>query len=330
MCFPMPCGGYIYRHAFAFTCLVVAACCFSIISMMFQTFASFCSFAGVIITCANALSAQSSHLNYTTVTGYFLQDDPSTNASVFDFTTTNFGLLNRTYAVKDAQHGRSQTQWQRFAAQLSTLQRNASRDVQYKLLFMGRHGEGFHNAAESYYGTPAWNCYYSILNGNATTTWADAHLTSPGELQATKVNQFWAAEIEGQRIVTPQSFYTSPLTRCLATAQLSFDGLRLEYPFIPTVKELLREGISGHTCDRRSNKSYIQGNFPTYRIEQGFSEEDRLWEPLHGETSTDQDIRSKTVLDDIFEHDRNTYVSITSHSGEIASLLRGRVPWLCK
>jgi hypothetical protein len=27
----------------------------------------------------------------------------------------------------------------------------------YKVLFMGRHGEGFHNAAESYYGTPAWN-----------------------------------------------------------------------------------------------------------------------------------------------------------------------------
>ena len=290
--------------------------------MISPTFASFSSFAWVVITCANAISAHPSHLNYTTVTGYFLQDDPNTNATVFDFTTTNFGLINRTYDA-DSKHVQSKTQWQRFATQLSTLQVNASRDVQYKLLFMGRHGEGFHNAAESYYGTPAWNCYYSILNGNATTTWADAHLTVLGESQANKVNQFWAAEIEGQKILTPQSFYSSPLTRCLATAQLSFDGLKLQHPFFPTVKELLREGISGHTCDRRSNKSYIQDNFPTYRIEQGFSETDLLWEPLHGETSTDQDIRSKTVLDDIFERDRSTYISITSHSGEIASLLRG-------
>ena len=226
MCFPISSGRYIYRHAFAFMCLVAAACCFSVISKMFPTFASFSSFAGVVITCANALSAQSSHLNYTTVTGYFLQDNPSTNASVFDFTTTNFGLINRTYDA-DSKHIQSKTQWQRFATQLSTLQSNASRNVQYKLLFMGRHGEGFHNAAESYYGTPAWNCYYSVLNGNATTTWADAHLTMLGESQAKKVNQFWAAEIEGQKILTPQSFYTSPLTRCLVTAQLSFDGLRL-------------------------------------------------------------------------------------------------------
>ena len=34
---------------------------------------------------------------------------------------------------------------------------DADLDTVYKVLFMGRHGEGFHNAAESYYGTPAWN-----------------------------------------------------------------------------------------------------------------------------------------------------------------------------
>lgn len=27
----------------------------------------------------------------------------------------------------------------------------------YKLFFLGRHGEGWHNAAETFYGTPAWN-----------------------------------------------------------------------------------------------------------------------------------------------------------------------------
>ena len=29
---------------------------------------------------------------------------------------------------------------------------------------MGRHGEGWHNAAESFYGTPAWNVSSVVAN----------------------------------------------------------------------------------------------------------------------------------------------------------------------
>ena len=261
--------------------------------------------------------------NYTTITGYFSQDAPSTNASTFNFTTTNFGLINRTYPA-DSNHGDSKTQWERFEHHVSVLNQHSPKNLQYKVIFLGRHGEGYHNTAEAYYGTPAWNCYYSILNGNLTVTWADAHLTAVGMMQALTVKSFWAAEIELQNIPTPQSFYTSPLTRCLQTANLTFNGLKkLNHPFIPTVKELLREGISGHTCDRRSSKTYIQDTFPSYHFEEGFQENDPLWEPLHGETPADQDSRSKRILDDIFTHDRGTYISITSHSGEIASILRG-------
>ena len=32
--------------------------------------------------------------------------------------------------------------------------------------------------------------------------------------------------------------------------------------------------------------------------------------------------RSKAVLDDVFSSDENTYISISSHSGEIGSILR--------
>jgi broad specificity phosphatase PhoE len=128
-----------------------------------------------------------------------------------------------------------------------------------------------------------------------------------------------------EHITPPESYYTSPLSRCLSTANLTFFGLDLprKHPFVPTVKELFREGISAHTCDRRSNKTYIHANFPTYRFETGFPENDPYWTPLHAETSTDQDVRSKKVLDDVFSKDDNTYISVTSHSGEIASLLRG-------
>lgn len=279
-----------------------------------------------IASAAPEEDTQTSHINYTTITGYFLQDEPSTNASNFSFMTTNFGLINRRYTTDPTYDPSGEkTQWQRFANQVFQLNRDSGRNIQYKLLYMGRHGEGYHNAAESYYGTPAWNCYYSELVGNFTVTWADAHLTPNGVAQALAVNAFWAMEIKDQKIPTPQNYYTSPLTRCLTTANFTFSGLDLprRHPFVPTVKELFREGISGHTCDRRGSKSYIQTAFPNYKIENGFTETDQLWEAYHGETQMDQDIRSKIVLDDVFSSDDETYISITSHSGEIASLLRG-------
>ncbi|EHL00129.1 putative phosphomutase PMU1 [Glarea lozoyensis 74030] len=166
------------------------------------------------------------YVNYTTVTGFFLQDEASTVPGTFDY----------------------------FEHYVDTLNQRSGRNVDYKVLFMGRHGEGYHNVAESYYGTPAWNCYWSLV--------------------------------------------------------------------VPTVKEYFREGISGHTCDRRSTKSYIRKTFPTFEIEKGFSEQDLLFKPHFAEQPVDQDIRTKAVLDDVFGNDSNTWLSITSHSGETASLLR--------
>ena len=189
---------------------------------------------------------------------------------------------------------------------------------------MGRHGEGYHNAAESFYGTAAWNCYWSLLDGNDTVIWSDAHLTEGGIEQALVANDFWHTLIIEQKITTPQSYYTSPLSRCLATANLTFSGLPLppKHPFIPTVKAQLREGISEHTCDRRSNMTYIHDSFPSYKFEPGFPEYDQLWTGVIKETPQAQDYRSKQLLDDIFTNDHSTYVSFTSHSGELRSILR--------
>lgn len=207
------------------------------------------------------------------------------------------------------------------------LNQEAARNVDYKVLFMGRHGQGFHNAAESFYGTPAWNCYWAELNGNATTSWEDAHLTQPGIAQAQIANAFWASRIEDQKIHTPDSFYTSPLYRCLATANITFNGLDLgtyggNSKFAPTIKELLREGISIHTCDHRSNKTFIADSFPTYKFEPGFVEHDPLWNGVTSESNSAQDYRSRIVLDDIFTNDKGVYISFTSHSGELGSVLR--------
>jgi hypothetical protein len=129
--------------------------------------------------------------------------------------------------------------------------------------------------------------------------------------------------VKTQNIQTPQSYYTSPMTRCLQTAFYSFDGLEVpaEFPFIPEVKELLREGIDIHTCDSRSTLSYIKENFPSYTIEPGFTEHDLLFRNSTSETPSSQGLRSKTLLDQLFQTDGNTFLSLTTHSGEGASLL---------
>ncbi|KAF2027018.1 phosphoglycerate mutase-like protein [Setomelanomma holmii] len=280
-----------------------------------------------ILAVASTATAYSyaKHINYTVVTDIFQQDDAATNASTFDFIASNFGLINQTYLSDPSCPDRKQsTQWQRLAHYISTLNKQAPRNERYTLFFMGRHGEGYHNAAETFFGTPAWNCYWSELDGNGTVTWADAKLTATGVQQAQRVNRFWAHLIKDEKITPPETYYTSPLCRCLDTARLTFTGLDLprRSPFVPVIKELLREGISAHTCDRRSTRSYIQANFPSYRFEKGFPENDPHWTELRAEPQKDQDNRSKVVLDDIFTNDGSTIISITSHSGEIASLLR--------
>ncbi|CAG8972198.1 hypothetical protein HYALB_00007340 [Hymenoscyphus albidus] len=263
------------------------------------------------------------YIRYSTVTGVFLQDENSTVPATFDYTATNFGLINRTYPT-DRYERKPFTQWQRFEKYVDHLNDECDDDVEYKVLFMGRHGEGYHNVAETYYGTPAWNCYWSLLDGNGTSVWADAEITPNGVAQAQVAADYWATQIALQKIPIPQSFYTSPLTRCLQTANITFSQLRLRHGahFRPTVKEYFREGISGHTCDRRSTKSYIHDLFPRYKIEEGFTECDELWKPLLAEQPVNQDIRTKMVLDDVFGNDKHTWVSITSHSGEISSILR--------
>jgi hypothetical protein len=76
----------------------------------------------------------------------------------------NFGLIDRKYST-DAKYNADglKTQWQRFARWVTYLNSNCQKsdNVRYKVLVMGRHGQGDHNAAESYYGTPAWNVGFS-------------------------------------------------------------------------------------------------------------------------------------------------------------------------
>lgn len=64
-------------------------------------------------------------------------------------------------------------------------------------------------------------------------------------------------------------------------------------------------------------------NYPKYYIvEPGFSEEDVLWVPDLRESNSALTARLGELLDDVFTHDNSTLISMTSHSGTIAAILR--------
>ncbi|OAX85533.1 hypothetical protein ACJ72_00071 [Emergomyces africanus] len=243
-----------------------------------------------------------SHFEYSTVPGYFLQADPATDPAD---STIGFGLINQTYDTDenfDPNH--EKTQWERFAYKLQSLNAQTDEHTEFKLFYMGRHGEGYHNVAEQLYGTEAWDCYWSKLDGNGNITWSDAQLTETGIAQAIHARSTWAEQIENH-IPFPQSYYSSPLDRCLQTANLTFNDLPLppDRPFKPVVKELLRETLGIHTCDRRSPTTHITKSYPHFTLESNFALTDPLWNPDLRESNSARAVRLRQLLDDIVRHD---------------------------
>lgn len=166
-------------------------------------------------------------------------------------------------------------------------------------------------------------CYWSALDGADGITWADAHLTPLGESQAKDVHDLWSTQL-ALGIPHPETYYVSPLTRTIQTADLSFSSLPLpaSKPYKPLIKELLREALGVHTCDRRSTASHLRATYPHLSFEPGFSEQDMLWQPDYREPRSAREYRLKMLLDEVFEVDEGVFLSFTSHSGAIGAVLR--------
>jgi broad specificity phosphatase PhoE len=254
------------------------------------------------------------HFKYTVLKSYFMQSEDSTDDTTFDFKKSNFGLINKDY---DTDTSKDQEQWKRFSTHIRHL---VAQDSNIKVLWLGRHGQGWHNVAEAKYGTKAWDCYYSALDGFDSITWADANLTTLGQQQALAANLLWKQQIP-HGIPVPETYYVSPLTRTVETADLTFKGIDGLTNYKPYIKELCREALGIHTCDRRSTKSHLESTFPHLTFEPGFSEPDVLWEKEYREPVSARNYRLSEFLDDVFERDGNVFVSVTSHSGAIASVL---------
>jgi broad specificity phosphatase PhoE len=171
--------------------------------------------------------------------------------------------------------------------------------------------------------------HWSKLDGDTTSTWADASLTPTGENQASALAEFWNTAYTTNKLPIPTTFYTSPLRRCLQTLDLSTGPIltSLSLPFHPIIKEKAREQIGVHTCDRRSTRSWIAAAYPDWTIEEGFTEEDELWKADVRETYEEQVQRMRELLGDIFESDSESLVvSLTAHSWVLRAIF-GATGW---
>ncbi|KNG51665.1 phosphoglycerate mutase family protein [Stemphylium lycopersici] len=248
---------------------------------------------------------QDFHFKYTVQKGSFMQSEDETDDKTFDFKKSNFGLIERSYSTDSDD---KELLWKSFEKYVRSLEAAKKENESFKVLFLGRHGQGWHNVAETKYGTKAWDCYWSALDGADGITWSDANLTATGQGQAKDVNKLWASQLP-LGIPAPETYYVSPLTRTIETADLSFQGLDLptDKPYKPFIKELLREALGIHTCDRRSTLSHLKPTFPHLTFEEGFSELDLLWEADYREPDTARRYRLATFLDDIFSTDANKF-----------------------
>ena len=235
--------------------------------------------------------------------------------------------MSRTYPTDPPSSGPpgQQSQWSRLGSYLRSLNSASTPQTKIKLLYLARHGEGFHNVAESYYGTSEWNRYWSRLDGNGTVVWADARLTETGEGQARELGDAIEVEREGKGMLGPEAWVVSPLWRCLSTAEVTWGRRGWGWEGKVVVRERAREVIGVHTCDRRSTRREIQAGFRGYRLEEGLAEEDEWWDPEHRETVEERRARARELLDQIFfgDDDRavQVVVSVTAHSGIIRAIL---------
>lgn len=255
--------------------------------------------------------------DYEVVTGWFIQDAPGDVVEL----PKSFGLIDTS--------DDGWTKIKQFLYKVNIEDREPG--TIHKLFFLGRHGQGWHNVAETKYGTAEWDRHWSKLNGDGELVWGpDAELTPLGIQQADEINAMWIEETK-RGIPTPDVLYMSPLRRAIHTGVLSFDGwfypnntdpgMEASNAVARLVLEDLHETSGEHTCDLRRNKTVIQADFPFLLFENGFVEVDPTWTADHRETPDEQDVRSRRALDKMFTAD-GTYISVSSHSGTMASIFR--------
>lgn len=258
--------------------------------------------------------------SFETVPGFFKQADDKTNDMEFDYLQEGFGKLKP---------------WEQVQKEIEQLNANASDNEVYKIIFCGRHGQGYHNVIVSKYGYEEWDKKWHSLTKDGDITYApDPELTSLGIEQAKANNEAWKREIKAGCPI-PTKFYSSPLQRSCYTLLYTWDGIPQKNP--PVITETIRETMGLNLCDKRSPRQTIKDRFGPHGfiIDDLVTERDDLYLNVYREKLHEHAIRVNSFLQSVFDQDwnpdeckvdkksalENSYVSTTTHAGCIRAFI---------
>lgn len=248
---------------------------------------------------------------FETVPGYFKQLLPETDDKNFDHLGEHFGKLKP---------------WKQTLADIQKLNDESPDNVVYKLLLLGRHGQGYHNLADLKYGEKAWNEYWLRRTGDGEIVWApDAELTDLGIQQAQDNHKQFKIELE-DGLELPTRWFSSPFRRSIDTLIGTWDGFVDLQKVKPYIMEDFRETIGVHLCDKRLPRRVIAEKYEKkgFVIEDGFEEEDIYYKDDYREQVWEQAFRTNRGFQHVFDSTdkfADQVVSVTSHSGTIRTQL---------
>lgn len=211
--------------------------------------------------------------------------------------------------------------WDQIVKEVQQLNQELDK-VQYKLLFLARHGQGYHNVVVNKYGPEAWREKWHNLERDGDIVYGpDPELTEIGLNQGKENNQIWTQQIKNGCPV-PTKYFVSPLQRSCMTLWLTMKGL---FPanYKVLIVEKIREVIGFHLCNKRDTKTAILQKFGQHNFvtEPGFAEQDELYTEEE-ELFEDHCIRINHFLQDLFEDYKNDdFINVTSHGGTIKCFL---------
>ncbi|CCE83008.1 Piso0_002781 [Millerozyma farinosa CBS 7064] len=255
------------------------------------------------------------------VQGFFRQDDEDTKDLEFNYSLESMGRKE---------------EWSEIITKIKKLNDEADDNQSYKVLFLARHGQGYHNLCVSKYGLEQWDTHWNVLSTDGEIVWApDPMLTDLGISQAKENHRLWETEIQKGAPI-PSKFYVSPLQRSCHTLLYTWDQLKPESVH-PIVTEILREKVTGNLCDKRSPRAVIKERFEKHGFVVGdnITEEDHFFDSQPKETLVDHAFRVNNFLQHLFDEDfdankrvvdpqkrsESAFISTTSHAGTIRAFL---------
>lgn len=75
------------------------------------------------------------------------------------YTGNTYDMLNDSFGLID----KSPNRWRNLITQINMLNANSDGLTAYKLFYVARHGEGYHNVGEAKYGTAEWDCVRGLI-----------------------------------------------------------------------------------------------------------------------------------------------------------------------